>query len=254
MHLELRWTRRALFIAVLVNLVLLVIFVSAWTKQNHTMRTKIMQYEHAYAMSQEAVAELTNTNAMLVQELGAKLARIEDLLVIQRKAAYTTIKEDHMRSVIRSTLKYMGVYSRDFEELLVFTSCIESEMGRLLYDNKRQALGAFQILPSTEKDILQRWLNSKGQEKLKVKVEALRSKPVVGSAPQLMTDLRYQVALAACNYMMRVSPDKIPNRRNSEAISRFYKKHYNTYLGAATVNGALTKYNLVLNSNKYTTR
>ena len=263
-HAEFKWTRKVAFGVILGNLVLFAIFATVWHKQNVEREAQINQYEyyvnrlnHTIEVLAEENYVATVTNSRLQEELvdlqnkvDAKDERIIELMEIQRKAQYTTIKEEHMRTLIRAVLKYLDCYSRDFEEVLVFTVCIESEMGRLLVDSQGQALGAFQILPSTEKDILNRWLNTKGQEKLKSKIEALRACPIKG-APQLMTDLRYQVALAACNYIMRAGTHRIPNRKNTYEISRYYKKYYNTELGAATIPGAVRKYNLVLNSKHY---
>lgn len=152
---------------------------------------------------------------------------LKDLKKAKPKIRTVAVDLSHLRTVIKGTLKYMGIYSKDLEEQLIFTVSVESDAGRLLFQKGGgPALGAFQILPSTEKDILNRWLKLPKNNSLREKVMALRSNSHVVGIPQLMTDYRYQVAIAACVYLK--TGKKVPSHKDVVAMSRFYKRYYNT--------------------------
>ena len=152
---------------------------------------------------------------------------LRDLEKAKPKVKTVAVDLSHLRTVIRGTLKYMNIYSKDLEEQLIFTVTVESDAGRLMFQKGGgPALGAFQILPSTEKDILNRWLKLPKNDALREKVMALRSNSHVKGIPQLMTDYRYQVAIAACVYLK--TGKKVPSHKDVIAMSRFYKRYYNT--------------------------
>jgi len=164
---------------------------------------------------------------------------------------FVSINKHQLRDMIDAVLKYLEPeipYSAEARELLMMTAAIESNLG----DYVRQhgggpARGIFQVEKLTENDV-HRWLGRPVNAKLKEKIHKLAGDPPPGIDPAQF-DLDYQIALARCFYRMK--PEALPTVKMVEdrpdydsivRMARYYKKWFNTYLGASTEKKAIDKY------------
>ena len=134
--------------------------------------------------------------------------------------------------IIVPTLKHMGgnYNSKDAQMLLLATAAIESKCGYYIKQIGGPALGIWQMEPSTEKDIF-------------INCDAVQDNSVLSDnigylccAPYGMSNLlaspMYACAMARLKYSM--DADKLPDYRYINAIYYYYKRIYNTPLGAST--------------------
>ena len=138
----------------------------------------------------------------------------------------------HFRDyVIIPTLKRMGgkFFSLDAVCLLLGTALHESRLEFLKQIGGGPALGVYQLEPATIKDLHNTFLNYRPE--LDAVVNSLMS--AQDKEIQAITNLSYSTALARLKYF-RVS-EQIPQRDNPRAMARYWKAHYNTYLGAGKV-------------------
>lgn len=139
---------------------------------------------------------------------------------------------EHLRRyVIRPALEHIGAYSPAAEELLVATAAQESNGGEFLHQvGGGPAIGIFQMEPATHDDI---WINYlRYREDLRGAISALLVGPLP-EAEQMAGNLYYAAAMARCHYL-RV-PEPLPDPGNIQAMGHYWKRHYNTALGAGTV-------------------
>jgi len=148
-----------------------------------------------------------------------------------------SFKPSQFREVIRSTLF-------DFDprlctpaaiELLMLTAAAESHLGRYLYQDdgdpeieNNLALGVFQMEAFTYRDIRDRVI--------------LRKYPglPVQDAADLITDLRLAIVAARMKYWS--IPKALPGAEDVMSLARYWKRYYNTWMGAGTIRGAMEKY------------
>lgn len=136
--------------------------------------------------------------------------------------------------IIKPTLEYMGgnYDSKNARMLLLATAAIESNCGYSLVQKGGPALGPWQMEPETHDDI---WDNC----------DALRSDHFSQSIDKLSDDivwshdyqflincLTYACAMARLKYSM--DKEALPSHNEPYEIYRYYKRVYNTHLGAST--------------------
>lgn len=144
-----------------------------------------------------------------------------------------------MRELITGVLKRLGMYSPGAVELLMGTCAVESNFGKY----SRQvgggpALGWWQIEPNTMRDI---WTN---YIKHKVSLQLVLDKEFDMVRPDLCRlehDPEYSIVIARLIY--RRSPSSLPEATDIVGLAKVWKKAYNTYLGAGTVDKFIEKYN-----------
>ena len=142
----------------------------------------------------------------------------------------------HLRSIITSTLQFLGVKdARDWTRLVLLTVVTESDKGRYTRQVKGPAKGIVQCEPATEKETLS-WVKKRHPE-LYAKILKLRvpARLIIHEAEY---NSAYSIALCYCVYFMR-SVD--PRGKSVESLAKLYKRHYNTPAGKATVHGVLAK-------------
>ena len=137
----------------------------------------------------------------------------------------------------------MDMFSESAVDLLMLTCAQESHMGYYIEQiDGGPAKGIFQM-ESTTHDDLWGYVRRKGDD-FADKVFRYESR-----SPQwdLKLNIAYQIAMARIHYW-RV-PVAIPARdqfiKNKEyirALAEYWKKHYNTHLGAGTVDQAVSNY------------
>lgn len=143
------------------------------------------------------------------------------------------INKDQLRKyVIRPTLKYLDLWSESAEDLLMGTSAQESQLGTYLHQlGNGPALGIYQMEPATQKDIWENFLAYRPDLKKKISdISAIKF--MYEGDNQMMWNLAYATAMCRIHYL-RV-PEALPAYNNLEAYAAYWKKYYNTPLGAGT--------------------
>ena len=143
--------------------------------------------------------------------------------------------EGQLRVMVKETLKPLGMYSEEVEELLMMTMAAESHLGEYLEQVGGPASGLYQMEPKTAQDIHNNYLHYR--EETANKVYSFMT--MMGT--DLKYNLQYQTIMARLHYM-RV-PKEIPPKEDVEGLAEYYKTYWNTYKGKATVDGAIEKYN-----------
>lgn len=136
-------------------------------------------------------------------------------------------------------LSKLHMYSKDAEELLVFTCAAESNGGTYLHQIKGPALGIYQCEPATHHDIWQNYLRHRGNL---VQILALNFGVNYdgNTADRLIYDLHYATAICRLDY--RREPEPLPNKDDVEGMWEYYKKYYNSSKGKAKKDRAIKAY------------
>lgn len=146
--------------------------------------------------------------------------------------------------IIKPTLSYMGD-SYNTEEarlLLLCTAAIESDCGHFIKQVNGPALGIWQMEPQTHNDI---WANC---DALKNEFgQIIRNlAPIYSNLTDndLIDSPKYACAMARLKYSM--DPHALPKYNGGTALDldmfyRYYKRVYNTHLGASTFQKWLVK-------------
>lgn len=154
------------------------------------------------------------------------------------------------KHIIQPVLKAIGKYSHNAEELLLLTVAQESGLGKYLHQlNGGPAKGIYQMEPTTHDDIWNNYLAYRKDLSDKVLgfgIEGGYSSlydfdKARAEADQMCGNLYYATAMARCHYL-RVS-ESLPEHADVEGMAMYYKKHYNTHKGKATVEEAISNYN-----------
>lgn len=140
--------------------------------------------------------------------------------------------------IIEPVLSKLQVYSKDAEELLVFTCAAESLGGTYLAQNKGPALGIYQMEPATYSDIWENFIRKNSKYAMLMSLNMGCSR--IPAPDRLIYDLHYATAMARYHYM-RVKKS-LPCSSDVDSIWDFYKQYYNTPNGAADKSGAIERY------------
>lgn len=146
--------------------------------------------------------------------------------------------------VVRPTLEALGLYSRAAEQLVVGTIYQESLKGRFLRQvGGGPALGVIQMEPATYDDIWNNYLAYK--RSLANKLTELASMSSLDddmrpSVTQLITNLAFSVGMCRVHYLRKKPP--LPSAGDIEGLAHYWKDHYNTSLGAGTVEEFIEKF------------
>lgn len=150
--------------------------------------------------------------------------------------------EQFAKLVIRPTLEKMGLYSKAAEQLLLGTAITESRLRHLHQLGGGPALGLFQMEPATHNDIWKNYLAYK--PKFSPIVTDIAGGIAGVKADNMIGNLYYAAAMARMHYL-RV-PEKLPEAGNVVAMAEYWKKYYNTPLGAGTVAKATPHFKLAV--------
>lgn len=136
--------------------------------------------------------------------------------------------------IIVPTLKYMGgnYNSKNAQMLLLATAAIESECGYYIKQIGGPARGIWQMEPDTEESI---WLNCDALDSDDFNdliVELLSDNLNEVGSESLMLLPMYACAMARLKYSM--DSVALPSFDDERAIYDYYKRIYNTHLGAST--------------------
>ena len=138
--------------------------------------------------------------------------------------------------IIKPTLEYMGgnYYSKDAAFLLLCTSAIESNCGEYIKQIGGPALGIWQMEPATHSDI------NMNCDALADEDSPTRAKQDSLYMPYnieigiggMINNPMYACFMARLKYSMDKAP--LPDRNDIKAVYEYYKRIYNTPLGAST--------------------
>ena len=140
--------------------------------------------------------------------------------------------------IIEPVLSKLRLYSKNAEELLVFTCAAESLGGTLLHQVKGHALGIYQMEPNTYTDIWVNYIHGRNQLATLMALHFGCNK--IPPIERLIYDLHFATAMSRIHYV-RV-PGNIPDPKDVDGIWDYYKKHYNTEKGKAKKEDSIKKY------------
>lgn len=130
-----------------------------------------------------------------------------------------------------------GLYSLSAEILLLATCAHESRMGHFLAQSPvGPALGIFQMEPATWRDNWS-WL----KRRLHLKEAAIRFGGAEPCAEDMVYNLRFAAFMARIHYWRR--PQSLPSPEDVDGMWLYYKRYYNTILGAAREEDFMAAFN-----------
>lgn len=136
-------------------------------------------------------------------------------------------------------LQQLGLHSLAAEQLVMGTLAQESHGTYLKQLGDGPAMGLFQMEPPTHKDL---WLNFlRYKRSLQSKILCMTSDSVdenfeshgYPAHEALVWNNRYAAAMCRVHYYRR--PESLPKANDVKALAEYWKEHYNTFLGAGTV-------------------
>ena len=140
-----------------------------------------------------------------------------------------------------------GMYSDEAVDLCMITFAQESAMGRYIEQlGGGPAKGINQMEGVTHDDIWV-YLDRKGEDFKQKTIYPFMINDAFGTTLNKTLNIAYQIAMTRLHYW-RV-PEAIPSRDQFDhkkqyirALAEYWKKHYNTHLGAGTVDQAVSNY------------
>lgn len=133
--------------------------------------------------------------------------------------------------VVRPVLVRLNLWSLAAENLVVGTAVHESRLDYLKQLGRGPALGICQMEPATHDDIWQNYLAY--HPGLASRVEQLIAPWPVPRSSQLVSNLAYAVGMCRVHY--RRVPTALPKADDTVGLGAYWKTHYNTHLGAGTI-------------------
>ena len=125
-----------------------------------------------------------------------------------------------LRGLVEKVLTQYSLHSPAAVELILGTIAVESAGGRYIRQIKGPALGIVQMEPATY-----RWL----VQKYRLRFPMLLDRP----ADDLEWDLRLCILMCRLRYF--AVPTFLPKAADTAGLAAYWKKWYNTPLGAGTV-------------------
>ncbi len=139
--------------------------------------------------------------------------------------------------IVRPTIVNLGIKDSDIHiNLILGTAAQESQFSYLHQKGPGPALGLFQCEPATYNDIVRTEL--KEDAKLRQRVLSTLLYDFIPPPEALIYNLRLAVIICRLHYLR--CPGEIPNTLQGQA--EYYKKYYNTPIGAATVDQYIDNY------------
>lgn len=142
------------------------------------------------------------------------------------------IHPEHLRlHVIRPTLQRIDAWSSAAENLVLGTAAQESRLGHYLIQlNGGPARGIYQMEPATHADLYENYLafHAELQRNL-LSIRLGKS----ADPEEMVWNLRYATAMCRIHYLRVREP--LPDADNIEGLAKYWKRTYNTELGAGTV-------------------
>ena len=155
-----------------------------------------------------------------------------------------SIYQPQLKELIEETLREIDLYSEDAVNLLLGTAAQESQLGKYIKQlGNGPALGIFQMEPNTFNDIRNNYLGYRP-----ALVGALIHFCNISDwdSAQLVYNLKLAICMARIHYL-RV-PNALPG--NLKGYAKYWKKYYNTPLGAGTEGEFVANYEKYIINNQ----
>ncbi len=137
----------------------------------------------------------------------------------------TINKKQLIECVIRPTCEAIGKHSQSSENLLLYTSACESNLGTYLKQMRPgPALGIWQHEPRTYYEDYDLYLDRPEYSGLKEKVLNICGYNDVPPIEALTYNLRYACAMARIHYAR--FPEELPSHDDFDALVRYYYKYW----------------------------
>ncbi len=150
--------------------------------------------------------------------------------------------------VVTPVLKHLDPvipYSLDAENLILGTIAQESHGSRYIHQlGAGPAVGMCQMEPNTHDDIWENYIKYNKALMEKIKVLELSGWYDEANAKEMAGNNYYAVAMCRVHY--RRKPQALPKHDDIAGMGAYWKKYYNTYLGAGTVEEFIENYNRFL--------
>jgi hypothetical protein len=140
--------------------------------------------------------------------------------------------------IVEPVLSKLRLYSKNAEEILVFTCAAESLGGTLLQQVKGPALGIYQIEPNTYTDIWVNYIRARNQLATLMAIHFGCNK--IPEVERVIYDLHFATAMARIHYLRM--PGNLPDAKDIDGIWDYYKKYYNSEKGKAKKEDSIKKY------------
>jgi len=140
--------------------------------------------------------------------------------------------------IVEPVLSTLRVYSKNAEEILVFTCAAESLGGTYLQQVKGTALGIYQMEPNTYTDIWVNYIRARNQLATLMSLHFGCNK--IPMIDRLVYDLHFATAMARIHYLRM--PGNLPDAGDVQGMWEYYKKYYNTEQGKAKMEATIKKY------------
>ncbi|SLN12359.1 hypothetical protein [Oceanibacterium hippocampi] len=151
-------------------------------------------------------------------------------------------------SVVVPVLTALGLNSPAAQNLLLGTAAVESRFRYLRQLNGGPALGLYQMEPTTERDIWDRFLAYRSRLRSMVRGFLVGEGPSPERHLQLIWNLAYATAMCRVHYFRVAEP--LPAADDAEALGHYWKLHYNTRAGAGDVGGFVSAYRRLVRGRK----
>lgn len=138
--------------------------------------------------------------------------------------------------IVVPALERINLYSLEAEQLVMATAMVESNLAFIQQIGRGPARSFFQMEPVTHDDIWERYLSRKPHLLNDLKGLIMRDMDL---HEQLHGNLFYAAAMCRIFYLRFKEP--LPDAGDWHGMAAYWKKYYNTYLGAGTVEGFLQK-------------
>lgn len=138
--------------------------------------------------------------------------------------------------IVVPALGHIGAYSRAAEQLVMGTAMAESKLFFIQQIGRGPARGFFQMEPATHDDIWENYLRRRLDLLNDLKGLIIRDMDL---HDQLHGNLFYAAAMCRIHYLRFREP--LPKEGDWPGMAAYWKKYYNTRLGAGTVEGFLQK-------------
>jgi hypothetical protein len=143
------------------------------------------------------------------------------------------------KAIVRPALGLIGVTSG--ENLVMGTAAQESQLKYVKQLGSGPALGIYQMEPATYKDIWDNYLSYR--EELATKILDSIDATMIPTAERLIWDFRFATIMCRVHYRRVAEP--LPDENDIPGMAQYWKTHYNTELGAGTVEEFIHNYALV---------
>jgi hypothetical protein len=147
------------------------------------------------------------------------------------------LKQVH-KFIVRPTLDSLGLGGLAAERLILGTALTESGLVYISQVPSGIAKGICQMEKATHDDIWENYLKYNHNLSNKVTNFMLRGLDIP-NFEQLQGNLYYAVAMCRIHYLR--APEKIPDAEDFEGMAKYWKKYYNTILGAGRTEDFKTK-------------